>query len=105
MRPGQKGGNIWFYSSGVKGGSRKITHITLDNIDNAVMFNPFNNNAVVPTYPSTGILPNSLYYLKSQTSQTGSGHDWLGWHGWLGRSRKPSHKSKSKRKHCKICKK
>ena len=50
-----------FYSRGVSGGPGAITRATLDNINNAPMFNPLQETAVIPTLPSTGIVPSEAY--------------------------------------------
>lgn len=62
----QKGGSAgtWgasFYANTAVGGPAAITKATLAHIDNAVMFKPFANGAVIPTGPSTGIIPTGQY--------------------------------------------
>jgi hypothetical protein len=50
-----------FYSRSVSGGPGPLTRATLDNINNAPMFHPLQANAVIPTLPSTGIVPSEVY--------------------------------------------
>jgi hypothetical protein len=50
-----------FYSSGAVGGPGAISRFTLSGINNAPMFNPLSSTAVVPTLPSTGIVPSEIY--------------------------------------------
>lgn len=62
----QKGGSAgtWgasFYANTATGGPAAISKATLANIDNALMFKPFAKGAVVPTGPSTGIVPTGQY--------------------------------------------
>ena len=56
-----------FYSNTVVGGPAEISRITLQGIDNAPMFHPLDYNAVVPTLPSTGIIPEGIV-LSNQPS-------------------------------------
>ncbi len=50
-----------FYSSGAVGGPATISRVTLNGINNAPMFNPLSSTAVIPTLPSTGIVPSEVY--------------------------------------------
>ena len=50
-----------FYASGAVGGPGAISRVTLSGINNAPMFNPLSSTAVVPTLPSTGIVPSEIY--------------------------------------------
>jgi hypothetical protein len=65
----QKGGDSSayssvFYAQGAVGGPAAISRATLSGINNAPMFNPFNQNASIPTLPSTGIVPNGAYLMS-----------------------------------------
>jgi hypothetical protein len=50
-----------FYASGAVGGPGAISRFTLSGINNAPMFNPLSSTAVIPTLPSTGIVPSEAY--------------------------------------------
>lgn len=50
-----------FYASGAVGGPGAISRFTLKGINNAPMFNPLSATAVIPTLPSTGIVPSESY--------------------------------------------
>lgn len=77
----QKGGSAgtWgtsFYANTAVGGPAAISRATLAHIDNALMFKPFAKSAVVPTGPSTGIIPTGQYLAgmpPAHVGQTGGG--------------------------------
>ena len=50
-----------FYASGAMGGPGAISRFTLSGINNAPMFKPLSSTAVIPTLPSTGIVPSEVY--------------------------------------------
>jgi hypothetical protein len=50
-----------FYSRGAVGGPAAISKFTLGGLNNSPMFNPLSSAAVIPTLPSTGIVPNGAY--------------------------------------------
>ncbi len=50
-----------FYSRGAVGGPAAISKVTLSGLNNSPMFNPLSSTAVIPTLPSTGIVPNGAY--------------------------------------------
>jgi len=67
----QKGGSAgtWgssFYANTAVGGPAAISRATLAHIDNALMFKPFSKTAVIPTGPSTGIVPTGQYLAGMQ---------------------------------------
>lgn len=76
-RKQQKGGvSDWmhsFYSQGVVGGPAALSRAMLQNIDQAPMFNPLSDNTVLPTGPSTGIIPNGLYLAGMKGGGCGCG--------------------------------
>jgi hypothetical protein len=55
-----------FYASGAVGGPGAISRFTLSGINNAPMFNPLSTTAVIPTLPSTGIVPSEAYLANMQ---------------------------------------
>lgn len=62
----QKGGN-WmqsFHAQTAVGGPAAISHATLQHINSAPMFNPLTPNTTIPTGPSTGIIPNGMYFAQ-----------------------------------------
>jgi hypothetical protein len=61
--------NTQFHASIVKGGNHEISRVTAANIDKAPMFNPFSKDAVIPTAPSTGIVPTGIYLLEQQRAK------------------------------------
>ncbi len=74
-----------FYSSGAVGGPGSISRVTLSGINRAPMFNPLSSTAVIPTLPSTGIVPSEVY-LANMTG--GSAKTKSFWSKWM--SPKPS---------------
>lgn len=77
----QRGGSAgtWgssFYANTAIGGPGAISRSTLANIENALIFKPFVKGAVIPTAPSTGIIPTGQYLAgmpPAHMSHTGGG--------------------------------
>lgn len=67
----QAGGNSdWMHSSNsISLQPGPLTKVTLQYIDQAPMFNPFQFNTVIPTANITGIYPQGIYYMN-QAAQT-----------------------------------
>ena len=68
----QKGGGSsdWshsFHANTAIGGPAAISHHTLQHINQAPMFNPLSDNAIIPTQ-ATGITPNCLYLAQSKVA-------------------------------------
>jgi hypothetical protein len=66
----QRGGSAFmqnFYASTVVGGPAAISHVLLQGINQAPMFQPLSTTAVVPgTVASSGIVPSGLYLAGMQ---------------------------------------
>lgn len=64
------GGSDWMHSANsIALQPGPLTKYTLQFIDKAPMFNPFQTNTIIPTANITGIYPQGIYYMNQMAQQ------------------------------------